>query len=154
MYQHIMVPVDGSKLAECVLPHVATITGGCQVSKVTFARVVKPFHLYHGEEYRIPKKERQRLEADSINIARSYLEQLTAPLKYNGSLIQYQVLLGNVAETLTDFASKNGVDLIIISTHGHSGVSRWFLGSVAERVLRSASVPVLMVRAPGCTPGN
>jgi len=63
------------------------------------------------------------------------------------------VLKGNPAESLADYASKNKVDLIVIATHGRSGVSRWVWGSVADRLLRSACVPVLMVRAPGCFPG-
>jgi nucleotide-binding universal stress UspA family protein len=62
-------------------------------------------------------------------------------------------MVGKVAESIADYATKNGVDLIIIATHGRSGVSRWVWGSVADRVLRSACVPVLMVRAPGCVPG-
>jgi len=50
------------------------------------------------------------------------------------------------------YANKNGFELIIIATHGRSGLTRWVLGSVADRVLRSACVPVLMIRAPGCEP--
>jgi nucleotide-binding universal stress UspA family protein len=54
---------------------------------------------------------------------------------------------------IADYAEKHGLDLIMIATHGRSGISRWVYGSVADRVLCSACVPVLMVRAPGCTPG-
>jgi nucleotide-binding universal stress UspA family protein len=54
---------------------------------------------------------------------------------------------------IADYASKNDVDLIIIATHGRSGVSRWVWGSVADHILRSACVPVLMIRAPGCVAG-
>ena len=152
MYHHIMVPVDGSKLAECVLPHVEAITQGCQVSKVTLVRVVKPFHLYQGEEYRISPEERKRLEANSMNIARSYLEQLAKNLQVNGATIKYEVLYGDVTEQLVDFVNKNEVDLVVISTHGHSGISRWFWGGTADRILRSSHVPVMMVRAPGSVP--
>ena len=63
-----------------------------------------------------------------------------------------EVLLGKPAEAITSYAEKNGIDLIIMSSHGRSGISRWASGSVAERVFRSACVPVLMVRAPGCSP--
>ena len=154
MYRHIMVPVDGSKLAECVLPHVAAIAQGCQITKVTFVRVVTPLHLYQGEEYRFPQEERERLEADSRNVAREYLAKLTKPLKYGGSEIGYEVLYGKVSDQITEFADKNGVELIVISTHGHSGIGRWIWGSVTDRVLRASCVPVLMVRAPGCVPGK
>jgi len=57
--------------------------------------------------------------------------------------------LGSVADSLVDFAEAGGIDLIVIATHGRSGVSRWVRGSVADRVLRASRVPVLMVRAPG-----
>ena len=54
---------------------------------------------------------------------------------------------------IAEYATKNEIDLIVIATHGRSGVSRWVWGSVADRILRSACVPVMMVRAPGCVPG-
>jgi nucleotide-binding universal stress UspA family protein len=68
-------------------------------------------------------------------------------------VLSYEVLEGKVADTLAQWAEKNGVGLIIIASHGRSGVTRWIMGSVADRVMRSACVPVLMVRAPGCFPG-
>jgi nucleotide-binding universal stress UspA family protein len=68
-------------------------------------------------------------------------------------MLSYEVLEGKVPDTLAHWAEKNGVDLIVIASHGRSGVSRWVMGSVADRVLRSACVPVLMIRAPGCVPG-
>jgi nucleotide-binding universal stress UspA family protein len=68
-------------------------------------------------------------------------------------VLSYEVLEGKVADTLAQWAEKNGVGLIIIASHGRSGVSRWIMGSVADRIMRSACVPVLMVRAPGCFPG-
>jgi nucleotide-binding universal stress UspA family protein len=67
--------------------------------------------------------------------------------------VESKVLVGRAAEALADFASKEGIDLIVITTHGRSGVSRWVLGSTAYRILRSSCGPVLMVRAPGCVVG-
>ena len=63
--------------------------------------------------------------------------------------MESETLFGNVIDELVDYVTKHEVDLIIIATHGRSGVSRLFLGSVADRILRAAPVPVLMVRAPG-----
>ena len=57
-----------------------------------------------------------------------------------------------MADSLADYAVNTDVDLIVIASHGRSGVSRWVMGSVAEKMVRSSSVPVLMVRAPGCEP--
>ena len=148
MYQHIMVPLDGSELAECVLPHVEAIAGGCKVSKVTLVRVVAPLHLYGGVEFSISPEERQRLEVDSMDIARNYLDEMVKRLRDNGIVAQSEVLFGNVIDELVEYADKNKVDLIVIATHGRSGVGRWVWGSDADRILRSAHVPVLMVRVP------
>jgi nucleotide-binding universal stress UspA family protein len=58
-----------------------------------------------------------------------------------------------VAESIAEYAEKNSADIILIASHGRSGISRWVMGSVADRILRSARVPVMMIRAPGCLPG-
>jgi nucleotide-binding universal stress UspA family protein len=153
MYQHVMVPLDGSELAECVLPHVEEVAGGCSIKKVTLVRVVEPLHLYGGMESRIGPEERRKLEADAVNIARSYLDQVAKRLKEKGLAVESEVLYGKVADELTAYVDKNGVDLVVISTHGRSGVSHWVWGSVADRILRSVCVPIFMVRAPGCVSG-
>jgi nucleotide-binding universal stress UspA family protein len=81
------------------------------------------------------------------------LKKMVASTRLGGVVLSYEVLEGKVADTLAQWAEKNGVGLIIIASHGRSGVSRWIMGSVADRIMRSACVPVLMVRAPGCFPG-
>lgn len=150
MYQHIMVPLDGSELAECVLAHVVTVAKGCAVPKVTLIRVVTPITIY-GTEFdgSIGLPELQKVEQENVASARRYLDKQAALLKEKGVDAQTEVFFGNVLESLTEFAEKNKVDLIIIATHGRSGISRWVWGSVADRILRSAKVPVLMVRPPG-----
>ena len=151
MYKHILVPLDGSELAECVLAHVEMIDTGCDVRKITLARVVAPLHLHGGVESRFSPEERRHLEADSLNVAREYLDKLAKRLKGRGIAAESEVLYGeHVVDELVNYANKHEVDLIIIATHGRSGVSRWVWGSVADRILRSAPIPVLMVRAPGC----
>ena len=153
MYHHIMVLLDGSKLAECVLPHVQEIAGGCNVNNVTLVRVVEPLRLSGGLESRFSPEERKRLEDTSINLARDYLDQIKEQLKDNGVMAEYEVLHGDVADKIVDYAGRDKIDLIIMATHGHSGISRWVWGSTADRILRSCSMPVLVVRAPGCAPG-
>ena len=147
MYKKILVPLDGSDLAECVLPHVESIAKGCGVQEVMFLRVVEPLSRTVGPY--ITEEDVQSMNSQNRAAAENYLRQLVKRTKYSGVTIRSEVVAGSIA----DYANKNGVDLIIIATHGRSGVSRWVWGSVADRVLRSASVPVLMVRAPGCVPG-
>lgn len=153
MYNTILVPLDGSKLAECVLPHVETLVRGSQAKKVIFARVVEPFHP-PTSDYVINDETRLKVDKEHRAYAEKYLKEIVGHIKYEGEVrVETQVLYGNVAEGLAEFANKNQVDIIVIATHGRSGVSRWVWGGVADRVLRSACVPVLMVRAPGCVPG-
>ncbi len=154
MYQHIMAPLDGSELAECVLPHVESIATGCNVSKITLTRVVTPLHMYGGAETRLSPEERHHLEADSVEVATAYLEEKAQLLRDKGILVETAVLLGNVLDELCDYITEKGVDLVVIATHGRSGVSRLFLGSVADRLLHHAPAPILMVRAPGSIHGN
>ncbi len=147
------MPLDGSELAESVLPHVEVMAGGCKVKDVVLVRVVELFHERAASEYALRPEEVARIDAQSIAEADSYLKKIQAKIKLYGTRVQSELLRGNPAEALAEYASKNGVDLIIIATHGRSGVSRWVWGSVADRILRSACVPVMMVPAPGCLAG-
>jgi len=150
MYKHIMVPLDGSELAECVLGHVVAVAKGCAVPKVTLIRVVTPITIYGTEfEGSIGLPELQKVEQENVVSARKYMDKQAALLKEKGIDAHTEVFFGNVLESLTEYSEKNQVDLIIIATHGRSGISRWVWGSVADRILRSAKVPVLMVRPPG-----
>jgi len=114
--------------------------------------VVEPFHQPTGD-YVIDEKQIAKIEAEHKLAAEEYQKPLVKRVKYEGVSVQNKVLFGRVAEGLADFAGKNQIDLIVIATHSRSGVSRWVGGSVADRILRSSCVPVLMVRAPGCVPG-
>jgi len=148
MYKHIMVPLDGSKVAECVLPHVQAITTGCSINRLTLVRVIEPLKLPGGLESRISPKEREKLYTDSVDVAQEYLNKIAKQLKEADIIAESTVLRGkDVIDELVDFADENEVDLVVIATHGRSGVGRWVWGSVAERILRSASMPVLMVRS-------
>ena len=153
MYQKVLVPVDGSELAECVLPHVEAIAKGCQPKKVILIRVVETGFIRSGwDEYPIRADVDRLTESVEKPAAEDYLKQLAGRLKLDGVSVETEVTMGKPAETIADYAVHNEIDLIVIATHGRSGVGRWVMGSVADRVLRSACVPVLMVRPPECVP--
>ena len=157
MYNKIMVPLDGSELAECVLPHVEAITTGCKITDVVFVRVVNPIRLPASVpargDFAFREKDRQELKETLKQMAEAYLKKMVENTGLDGALLSYEVLEGKTADSLAHWAEKNGVDLIVIASHGRSGISRWVMGSVADRILRSACVPVLMIRAPGCVTG-
>lgn len=152
MYKKVMVPLDGSELAECVIPHVEAFIEGLQLVEVVFVRVVEPFKLPVSSGY----TDIEQLKEDEISresSAKEYLVKVVGRLKYEKTALRSEVLTGMVADSLADYARENSIDLIIIATHGRSGVTRWVRGSIADKILRSSNIPVLMVRAPGTEGG-
>ncbi|MBI2957283.1 MAG: universal stress protein [Chloroflexi bacterium] len=150
MYQKIMVPLDGSALAECVLPHVTTLAQACGAGQVVLVRVVEPVHLPTDPGVAIDASTLARIETEQRVEAEKYLQDVVKRLKGVVDQAKAEVLFGIAADALPGYASAHGVDLIVIATHGRSGISRWVWGSVAERVLRAACAPVMMVRPAGC----
>ena len=148
-----MVPLDGSELAECVLPHVEGLIKGCHVGHVVFVRVVQPHMPSHYGEVPISPESYEKTESARKSEAKDYLDQIKNRLKYEGTELHSEVLVGRVADSLADYTEKNDIDLILIATHGRSGVTRWVRGSIADKILRSSNVPVLIVRAPGTKGG-
>jgi nucleotide-binding universal stress UspA family protein len=132
---------------------VEIIGKGCGVLEVVFLRVAEPFRLPSGYGARLSQETIDRIDADDKAAAQSYLDNLVKRTRYDGVSVKPEVITGTPAESIADYATKNSIELIVIATHGRSGVSRWALGSVADRILHSACIPVLMVRAPGCVPG-
>ncbi|MFC2062903.1 universal stress protein [Chloroflexota bacterium] len=153
MYQKILLPLDGSELAECVLPHAESIAKGCGTTSVVLIRVVSPIQVRYDISYSLSEPEQEKLYSQAVQHTQSYLEQVAGRLKEQGLSVTPEVLTGPVAESIAEYTRKNEIDLMIIATHGRSGVSHWVWGSIADKILRSACVPVLMIRAPGCIPG-
>ena len=151
-----MVPLDGSKLAECVLPHVEELAVGGMGEKVILVSVTERIQGYRAvSDYSQPLGERLVPEAvgKKERQAQRYLDRIAKGLEAKGIKVQTEVLLGNPAEELAFYAENKGCDLIVMASHGRSGPSRWAYGSVADKVFKASCVPILMVRAPGCIPG-
>jgi len=155
MYNKILVPLDGSKLAECVLPHVEALAKGCQVKEVEFVRVFEPFRMPSSGEFVMSEQDMAKLDVEHRAEAEKYIQEVARNAHTNGVKASGKVIKKRegVAEDLADYAKNSDIDTIVIATHGRSGPSRWVWGSVADRILRSSCVPVLMVRAPGCVAG-
>lgn len=156
MYEKILVPLDGSKLAECALPYAEALAQGCHTGEVMLVSVTERVKGYRPLEdpskligQRLIPEATGKLEKQ----AQRYLDRIAKEMKAKGINVSTQVLLWSPAEAIVGFAEEAGCDLIVMSSHGRSGPSRWAYGSVAEKVFRATCVPVLMVRAPGCAPG-
>ena len=153
MFQKILVPLDGSKLAECVLPYVEELATRCLEGEVVLVSVTERVQGYRPvKDYSQPLE--QRLVPEAVGKlerqALRYLGKIAKGLETKGIKIQSQVLLGNTAEEIAIFAKENACDLIIMASHGRSGPSRWAVGSVADKVFRASGMPGLMVKGPGC----
>ncbi len=147
MYTKILVPMDGSEIAECVVPTVEWFAKVSNVKEIVILRVIEPLHLRNNLERHFSLQERRHLEQDELNIAKSYCVEISARLNVKKSTrVKPEALVGKPAETITEYVSiEKEIDLIIMATHGRSGVGRLLHGSTADKVLHDAIVPVLMV---------
>ena len=163
MYNRILVPLDGSELAECSLEHVKGIALGCHVPEVVLLTVIEPieaatyaFNLaaagyhYSPEEGTEIKKEMDRTYNNSLAAAGVYLKKIAKRLSDEGMNAKTEIVQGKAAETILDYASKNSVDLVIMSTHGWGGKTRWDFGRVTDRLIRMSSIPIVVASPKGC----
>ena len=146
MYKKILVPLDGSKLSESVLNHVVTIATSCQVPKVILIRVRKPLDesIWETMDTEIAEELDQAYHDESVK----YLKGIAKKLEKKDIVVETEVLEGNPAEEIIKYSKNNVVDLITMSTHGRSGFSRIFFGSVADKVMRQTEIPILL--RPAC----
>jgi nucleotide-binding universal stress UspA family protein len=138
MFKKILVPLDGSKLAEKILPQVKELVK-LSGAEVHLLKVVMSYEID-------PKKDKEELKRLSGE-AQKYLDQVAARLKKSAIQALAVVGYGKDAVKICDYASEKKCNLIAMSTHGRSGLSRWALGSVADKVLQCSDVPVMLFRA-------
>jgi nucleotide-binding universal stress UspA family protein len=142
LYRRILLPLDGSALAEQALPYAVAQAERFQ-AELVLLRVVEPLPKMGGG---MSQTAFDRAEGEVKAWAQGYLEDLAASVKERDIPVQVVTMKGHPHKAIVQFAEANRVDLIVISTRGHSGPSRWLMGGVADRVLRGAKVPVLLVR--------
>lgn len=143
------MPLDGSAISECVLPHAEKIAGGCGTALITLLRICEPPVILadyppvlgHGWEDHV-KQETAHLQQQ----CRSYLEKTQKRLEKTGIQVIAETRLGKPAEQILRFAEENQIDIIIMASHGHAGITRWAYGSTAGKVIQASSVPVLLVK--------
>jgi nucleotide-binding universal stress UspA family protein len=141
MINHILVPLDGSTLAECVLPHVTAI------APVTHARITLLHVLQQSPNGAMPAVDPVEWHLQKQK-AEKYLEGIVSRLSEAGILgVESVILEGNPAGNVIDFARSNNVDLIALSTHGHSGLSGWNVSGVVQKILLRSYKSTLLVRA-------
>ena len=142
MYKRILLPLDGSPLAEQALPHAIAIAKRFQ-SELVLLRV----HIPLPRPPATSEAAIQRAERATAVFIREDLERVAAGVQEHGITVQIITVEGRPHFQIIQYAETNQVDLIVMCSRGQSGLSRWMIGSVSDRVMRGANVPVLLVRA-------
>ena len=149
MYKKILAPLDGSEFSECSLDHVTAVAKGCQVPNVILLHVVEPHDRYAGYTG-ISQEMLGEIRKELRTNTEDYQAKVVDKLKKKGINAKTAVVEGKPSEEILSYATKNKVDLIIMSTHGSSGFTRWAFGSVADKITRHSAVPVLVIAPAGC----
>lgn len=143
MYKRVLVPLDGSPVAETIVPFILGIAGPLDM-EVVLLRVVEPIQPVVIEGSR-------HIEVEDVEVRRTdaekYLAPLAVELRNEGVKVESRVRRGNAVDQIVAAARETGADLIAMSTHGRGGLGRLVFGSVAQAVLRQAEVPVFLMRA-------
>ncbi len=142
---HILVPLDGSELSEKALTAAYTLAGMSN-AEITLIRVLRPVEkiIKLGEQHAIYVDQQIDFKTRRAN---KYLETIRHLAAKKSLKVNIVVEMGDAAEEIINFARKNSIDLIIMSTHGRSGLQRWVYGSVASKMLRGAYNPILLIRS-------
>jgi nucleotide-binding universal stress UspA family protein len=141
MINHILVPLDGSALAECVLPHVSAIAQAFN-ARITLLHIadipyeIRGRHVIDPLDWHLQKHE-----------AKAYLDQISGQLRGTDLKVDHVILDGVAAQCIIDFAQNTHVDLIALSTHGQSGLSGWNISSVVQKIMLRSFKSTLLVRA-------
>ena len=135
--KRILVPLDGSKCAETVLPKVEKLAVDLKVG-ICLLRVAYA--------HSFPGADPTDAEVKVVREAEDYLKTVEERLKAKGLKVDSHVRYGNDAEEILDHVAMKDIDMVAMSTHGRSGVGRWLLGSVAEKILRHSPKPIFLVR--------
>jgi nucleotide-binding universal stress UspA family protein len=140
MYKTILVPLDGSTLAENILT---------EVEELAVLLNAKLYLIYVSRAHVIPGVDPTNAQVRVVKEAQIYLESLKEKLSAKTIDIKLHTPYGNPADKILEVSKRDDIDLIAMSTHGRSGIGRWLLGSVAEKVVRHSDIPVLLLRSHG-----
>src|SRR4030042_684124 len=151
MEGRVLVPLDGTEVGEAVLPKLEDLVlkGVGIEAEVTLLRVIPIVNynvLTHDERAQLPYTEGDQKELEQK--AQGYLEKVAGKLISKGFKVKTMVKIGPAAEEIVRAAHETSANLIAMSTHGRSGIVRWAIGSVADKVIRlEGKIPVLAVHA-------
>jgi len=145
MFNKVLVPLDSSKLAECALPYLKKLASGNKVGEVILLTVAKVDISYN--EVALSDFDFQAFRSAALDKYRKYLAGVQSDLRAEGLQVETVVIEGgNPSQAIADFSEKSSVDLIVIATHGYTGMKKMLIGSVAFKILHESHIPVLLIR--------
>jgi nucleotide-binding universal stress UspA family protein len=141
----ILAPLDGSDIGEAALPYAETLAINSRAS-IKLLQVITPpgtveASLLGGPDWR-------KFIKSMHDAGENYLKSVAEKLASKRVKSTYEVVSGDPADKIVEYAEGKTISLIAMSTHGRTGIARWVLGSVADKVLHSARIPILLVRSP------
>jgi nucleotide-binding universal stress UspA family protein len=144
MYERILVPLDGSELAEVALPYAEELAArlGSNITLLNVSESAEDQYRHMHQFYM-----QKMVENAKQGTERKLRKPVTKRIKVDSA-----VLVGHPAEGVVDYAHKEKIGLIVMSTHGRTGIRRWAIGSVAYKVVKAASQPIVIIRAKGVRP--
>jgi nucleotide-binding universal stress UspA family protein len=149
LISRILLPLDGSEAGEAAITRVKELKSRLEAEVILLGVVPTGQHIrtVGGLDYILfPEQEMEAYRAE----AREYLDNVYKRLKRGKGELKVEIRLGEVTKEILDFARKERVSLIAISSHGHSGMTKWVFGSTAQKVMQDSPIPVLVVKAaPG-----
>ncbi|MFC1956115.1 universal stress protein [Chloroflexota bacterium] len=153
MEEKIVVPLDGSKVGESALPYVQGLVSKLlpnlkvEVILLQVLKMAPPVATYGASDISLNNYTEKQMEENKKN-AEDYLNKIGETLRSKGAEITARVVIGNTAEEIVKVAEEMNANLIAMSTHGRSGLSRWAFGSVTDKVLKlEGRIPITMVKA-------
>jgi nucleotide-binding universal stress UspA family protein len=149
MYDKIAVPLDGSPVAECVIPHIEALAKSPS-SEVQLITVIEPVEIPTLGRIALTEDDLKLIHTEMEKDARTYHDEIAGRLRRAGIKTRSVILRGKPAETLIEYVHNNGIDLVVMATHGRSGLTKLFWGSITEKVIRAINVPVMLIKAGPC----
>jgi nucleotide-binding universal stress UspA family protein len=137
-FKRILVPLDGSELAQAALAPALTLAEALSAD-ITLLRVVVPLTI------KLDPDLYQRVIESGQNDAKIYLNSIQSHSNFSSIHLKAETVVGKAAESIINYAQKNEIDLIVMSSHGRSGIGRWVYGSIADKVLYQATCAVAII---------
>jgi nucleotide-binding universal stress UspA family protein len=145
MYKKILLPLDGSPLSQQAVPYAVELARQFN-AQLLLLRVVQPV-VVPVVEYGYNRRLVEALHKQMWQDAEAYLQEMQRQPEIASLKVTPLLCEGDVAQSIIDAIEQYDVDTVVMATHGRGGLSRWVLGSVADRIVRGSPVPVLLIRA-------